>query len=102
MSLPEVVLWQAIRGRRLRGARFRRQHPIGPYILDFYCHELRLAVEVDGEGHEHPDQMRHDRRRTDWLNRQGIAVHRIPAREVLDQIEGVLAGLAARVTPPSL
>jgi len=49
-----VVVWQALRGRRLDGIRFRRQHPIGPYILDFYCEEARLAVEIDGQGHEHP------------------------------------------------
>ncbi len=97
MTLPEVVLWQALRGRRLGGARIRRQHPIGPYILDFYCDEARLAVEVDGASHDHPDQMRHDARRTEWLNLRGITVHRIAAREVLGNLEGVLAGLRERV-----
>ena len=51
MTLPEVLVWQHIRGRRLDGIRFRRQHPIGPYILDFFCEDARLAVEVDGESH---------------------------------------------------
>ena len=97
MTLPEVVLWQAIRGRKLGGARFRRQHPIGPYILDFYCDETRLAVEIDGTSHEHPDQMRHDAQRTEWLNLRGITVHRIAARDVLGNLEGVLTGLRERV-----
>lgn len=98
LTLPEVLLWQAIRGRKLGGARFRRQHPIGPYILDFYCEETRLAVEVDGVSHEHPDRIRHDARRTAWLNLRGITVCRIAARDVLGNLEGVLAGLRARTT----
>lgn len=97
MTLPEVVLWQALRKRLLAGARFRRQHPVGPYILDFYCEAARLAVEVDGSGHEHPDQARHDARRTDWLNQRGIAVHRVPARDVLGDLSGVLEGVRRRV-----
>lgn len=48
LTLPEVILWTALRGRHLDGRRFRRQHPFGAYILDFYCDEARLAVEIDG------------------------------------------------------
>ena len=103
LTLPEVILWQALRGRRLDGIRFRRQHPVGPYILDFYCEDAKLAVEVDGSGHEHPDQGRHDDRRTEWLNRQGIAVMRMAARDVLGNLEGVLTRLKERVrNPPPL
>ena len=105
LTLPEVVLWNAIRGRRLGSARFRRQHPRGPYILDFFCEDARLAVEVDGSGHEHPDQHAHDVRRTAWLNARGIEVHRISARDVLENLEGVLTDLKRRVRsepPPPL
>ena len=103
LTLPEVILWQALRGRRLDGIRFRRQHPVGPYILDFYCEDAKLAVEVDGSGHEHPDQWRHDGRRTEWLGLRGIAVMRIAARDVLGNLEGVLARLKDRVqNPPPL
>ena len=103
LTLPEVILWQALRRRRLDGIRFRRQHSVGPYILDFYCEDAKLAVEVDGAGHEHPDQGRHDDRRTAWLNRQGIAVLRIAARDVLGHLEGVLTRLKERVrNPPPL
>lgn len=101
LTLPEVLLWTALRGRRLDGLRFRRQHPIGPYILDFYCEDLRLAIEVDGSGHEHPDQALHDDRRTDWLNQRGVAVHRIAARRILEDLDSVLGGLRVRLSNPS-
>ncbi len=96
LTLPEVFLWGALRGGRL-GVRFRRQHPIGPYILDFYCDEARLAVEVDGDGHLHPDQAAHDARRTEWLNLRGITVYRVAARDVLSNLEGVCASIRHRV-----
>ena len=83
MTPPEARLWRFVRAWRLRGLKFRRQHPVGPYILDFYCAAARLAVEVDGQGHNDPDQMRHDARRTVWLGLRGIAVYRVAARTVL-------------------
>jgi very-short-patch-repair endonuclease len=76
---PEVGLWVRLRRRQLEGFRFRRQHPLGPYILDFYCPEARLAVEIDGSVHGHPDQIRHDARRDDWLAERGIRTLRIPS-----------------------
>ena len=100
LSLPEVILWQAIRGQRL-GALFRRQHPVAPWVLDFYCEDVRLAVEVDGVSHEHPDRIRHDARRTAWLNLRRITVYRIAARDVLGNLEGVLVSLKARTRRPS-
>ena len=93
LTLPEVLLWQALRGGKLDGARFRRQHPIGSYILDFYCDEAKLAVEIDGAAHDHPDQMAHDRARTTWLTLRRIRVYRIAARDVLENLEGVLASI---------
>ncbi|WP_336966947.1 endonuclease domain-containing protein [Brevundimonas aurantiaca] len=97
LTLPEVLLWQALRRRGLCGARFRRQHPIGPYILDFYCDAARLAVEIDGSSHDTPDQARHDARRTDWLNQRGVSVLCIPARDVLTDLAGVLEGIGLRL-----
>ena len=92
LSLPEVVLWECLRGRRLGGLRFRRQHPVGPYVLDFYCAEARLAVEVDGAHHDLPEQMSHDQRRDSWLGAQGIRVIRIAATDILDEraLDGML------------
>src|SRR3984957_9538215 len=73
MTLPEVLLWEQIRGGRLNGLRFRRQHPIGPYILDFYCASARMAVEIDGAGHDHESQWTHDNRRDRWLGEKVLA-----------------------------
>ena len=90
LTPPEARLWTRIRGNRLGGLRFRRQHPIGPYILDFYCPEALLAVEVDGASHDDPDRMARDRRRTIWLGRRNIRVVRIAAKAVRDELDGVL------------
>ena len=105
LTLPEGLLWAALRGRRLGDARFRRQHPEGPYILDFYCEAAKLAVEVDGQSHDHPEQRAHDSRRTAWLGQRGIVVFRIAARDVLENFEAVLVSLKQRLAdqpPPPL
>ena len=95
MSLPEVVLWQALRKGRLAGLRFRRQHPIGPYILDFYCPAARLTVEVDGFAHDTDAQLRHDERRQAWLTEHGVTVLRVRAGDVLkdEGLETVLVDI---------
>ena len=95
MTPPEARLWVRLRNRALDGLKFRRQHPIGPYVLDFYCAEAKLAVEVDGAGHSHPDRIEHDRRRTAWLERRGLAVFRIAAEEVRINLDGVLTSIRA-------
>jgi very-short-patch-repair endonuclease len=82
MTPPEVRLWVRLR-RRDGGPTFRRQHPIGPYVLDFYCAQARLAVEVDGYGHVLDGQIEHDVRRDAWRNAQGIEVLRIQAARVM-------------------
>jgi len=91
MTPPEARLWRCVRANRFRGFKFRRQHPVGPYILDFYYAEARLAVEIDGASHGDPVRIAHDRRRTAWLGRQGIRVIRLRAVDVRDELEGVLA-----------
>jgi very-short-patch-repair endonuclease len=95
MTLPEVVLWQALRKGQLAGLRFRRQHPIGPYILDFYCSSARLAIEVDGSAHETAARVRHDERRAAWLSERGVTVLRFRAIDVLrdERLEGVLGAI---------
>ena len=101
MTLPEVILWQELRGARFKQLRFRRQHAIGPYILDFYCAVARLAVEVDGAAHDHERQFRHDERRDRWLDAQRIRVLRIAARDILrdEELERVLAHIAREAAP---
>lgn len=95
MSLPEIVLWQAFRKSRLAGLRFRRQHPIGPYVLDFYCPAARLAAEIDGLAHDAAVQVRHDACRDAWLAERGVRVLRFTTADVLrgDGLEGVLAAI---------
>jgi very-short-patch-repair endonuclease len=90
LTPPEARLWVHLRGRQLAGLKFRRQHPAGPYVLDCYCMEARLAVEVDGQMHADPDRAEHDRRRTAWLATRGIAVLRIVAEDVRVSLDGVL------------
>ena len=74
--------------------KIRRQHPVGPYLLDFYCPAARLCIEVDGLIHSDPDQTRHDQRRDGWLKAQGIAVVRVPATDVRHDLETVLLHIA--------
>jgi very-short-patch-repair endonuclease len=83
MSPPEAAIWLRIRQRVPGRPTFRRQHAIGPFILDFYCASRKLAVEVDGGGHFDQAQAEHDRRRTVWLNGRGVRVVRLLASDVL-------------------
>lgn len=90
LTPPEARLWVCLRGKKLGGLKFRRQHPIGAYVLDFYCAEARLAVEVDGQQHADPARSEHDLRRTEWLATQEIGVLRISAEDVRINLDGVL------------
>ncbi len=98
MTLPEVLLWQALR-RRPAGLRFRKQHPAGRYVLDFFCPARRLAVEVDGEAHNRGSQPGYDAERDRWLLGQGARVLRIPAVDVLTDLEAVVRHVVATAAP---
>nr|WP_314434869.1 endonuclease domain-containing protein [uncultured Brevundimonas sp.] len=89
LTPPEARLWTALKSQQI-GVRFRRQHPVGPYILDFYCASAKLAVEVDGMIHSDPEQAAHDARRTRWLAGRGIRVVRIEAVRVKDDLAAVI------------
>jgi len=95
MSLPEVILWQHIRGDHLEGLRFRRQHPIGEYVLDFYCDAAKLAVEVDGAHHTLGDNPARDAERDAWFAARGIETLRIPAADLLADPIGPLTTILA-------
>lgn len=86
LSLPELLLWQRLRNAEVR---FRRQHPIGPYVLDFYCPAAKLAIEVDGVSHDMGDRPQRDEARTGWLNELGIEVLRLAAGDVLHDPDAV-------------
>jgi very-short-patch-repair endonuclease len=90
LTPPEARLWIALRKRQLGGLRFRRQHPVGPFIVDFFCPSARLAVEVDGASHSLGDGEARDARRDSYLERVGLTVLRIPAAYVRDHLDAVL------------
>ena len=99
MSLPEVLLWVQIRNRLQGQLKFRRQHPVGPYILDFYCAEANFALEVDGQVHDTGTHPQRDHYRDMWLAGQGIRVLRIPAIEVLRNMDGVISMIILAAQP---
>jgi very-short-patch-repair endonuclease len=92
MSPPEAFLWNKLRSRAIGSPTFRRQHPIGEYILDFYCAKARLAVELDGASHDSGDQQERDERRDTWLKARGVVVLRIAAGDVLRNADEVADG----------
>jgi very-short-patch-repair endonuclease len=96
MTQPERSLWSLLRREQL-GLRFRRQHPIGPFILDFYCSSAKLCVEVDGPAHA--GQAEHDLRRDRWLGEQGIRVLRVTADDVEQRPVVVLASIKQAAAP---
>ena len=84
----ERALWQCLRKHQV-GVKFRRQHPLGPYIADFVCFEKRLIIEIDGG--QHQEQIEYDETRTDWLQQQGYKILRFWNNEILNEPAGVIA-----------
>ena len=89
MTPPEIGLWLALRANE-EGLRFRKQHAAGPYVLDFYCAPARLAIEVDGEAHNHGNRPERDATRDAWLVAQNIRTLHYPAREMLANLDDVV------------
>lgn len=87
----EHLLWQQLRDRRFRGLKFRRQHPVGTLVLDFYCEEARLCIEVDGAVHQTPEAVRRDADRDIALADVDIRVLRIRAEDITSNLDDVLA-----------
>jgi very-short-patch-repair endonuclease len=98
----EEVIWNRLRNRKFYGYKFRRQHPISNrYILDFYCNEMRLAVEIDGDHHQNEMQKYDDDCRTNELKLMDIKVIRFNNKEVFNNIEEVLSKILAALTEKS-
>jgi very-short-patch-repair endonuclease len=93
MSPPEVMLWTHLRSRSPDRPTFRRQHPFGSLVLDFYCPSARLAVEVDGSTHWDEAKAARDGARDTWLFRQGVTVLRVPASRVFRDAAAVADGI---------
>jgi len=87
LSLREGLLWRALKAGKLDGLKFRKQHPIGPYVLDFYCHAVRLCIEVDGGSHGFGRRPLDDARRDQWLLDHGIRTLRLSATLVLEDVD---------------
>ncbi len=98
-TTAEQLLWRHLRNRQLAGAKFRRQHPLGPYILDFVCLEQGLVVEIDGGQHADLQAQDYDQQRTVWLQQQGLRVLRFWNHEVVQQTNEVLARVLQALTP---
>lgn len=100
-TTAESLLWELLRDRRLLGRKFRRQHPIGQFIADFFCDDARLIIEIDGAVHREPTQQERDRLREEILREHGFAILRFTNDQILDRTEQVLREIAAFVTAHS-
>lgn len=101
MTGPEKRLWSRLRSRQLQGSKFRRQHGIGPYIVDFYCPEQSLVIEIDGDSHADAEQIQKDQRRDRYLQSIGLRVVRYTNDYIMKNLDGVLEDLQKRVSSGS-
>ena len=99
MSLPEVLLWQRLKGSP-QGIGFRKQHPIGLYRADFYCAAARLVIEVDGIAHDMGDRPQRDEARTAILEAKGYRILRVSARDILKNADAAAAAVVAYAARP--
>ena len=93
----ELRLWKELQNRQIEGYKFRRQHGFGPYIMDFYCPELRLCIEVDGDIHDTFVCIEKDKDRTFFLNENKINVIRYRNEEIINHIDDVLVSIKCRM-----
>ena len=97
----EATLWRFLKGKQLEGRKFRRQHSVENYILDFYCPSERLAIELDGAGHFSASGLDYDHERTKVLNSHGITVVRFENCEVFEATEAVLETIKSNFATPN-
>jgi len=99
MTKVERYMWSRLCNRKVGGYKFRRQVPVGPYIVDFLCISARLAVEVDGPLHEDEES---DNQKTKWLEAEGYRVLRVPVSNIDESMDDVIHGIYLELTQPSL
>jgi very-short-patch-repair endonuclease len=97
MTQPENMFWQAVRSRNL-GVKFRRQHSIGAYVVDFYCAECGLVIEIDGDSHFSAEGMKYDEERSNYLRAARLEIVRYSNIEVMQQLNAVIDDLLQRVS----
>jgi len=96
LTHEELLLWEHLRNKKMSGWKFRRQHPINIYIADFYCHELKLVIEIDGELHNNEDQKLWDLNRKAEFDRFGIRELRFTNEQITDNLSEVLTIIAQK------
>lgn len=101
MTRSEIILWSKLKEKQL-GYKFRRQHGIGKYIVDFYCSELKLIIEVDGDVHGFNNQIAKDRERQDYLESLGSIIYRYTNNDIKNNLDGVLDNLVVKIKSISL
>jgi very-short-patch-repair endonuclease len=101
LTEAEEKLWLSLGGNQIEGYKFRRQHPLGLYVVDFYCHALKLAIEIDGAYHFTPEQKILDENRTKEIEWQGIKVIRFTNEEVVSDIAQVVEQIKSFITKSS-
>jgi very-short-patch-repair endonuclease len=99
MSLPEILLWQRLRGSP-EGIAFRKQHPIDPYVADFYCAASRLVIEIDGKAHDMGDRPKRDEGRSSFLAERGYHLLRVAAPDVLNDPDSVAQSIVTYAADP--
>ena len=99
MSPPEALLWSCLRGSKL-GFKVRRQHPIGPYVADFFVHDAGLVIEIDGSPHDYGDRPERDERRDQYLRGLGYRILHLAAADVMKNLEGALQYVVVQVKAP--
>lgn len=89
----ERKLWARLKAKQLNGLQFRRQHPIGPYIVDFYCAALKLAIEIDGDTHGSEEALRRDEKRSAFIASKGVRIIRFWNSDIHERLDGALADI---------
>ena len=89
-TTAEKIIWRRLRSRQLAGYKFRRQHNLGRFIVDFYCDEIKLIIEIDGDVHAYAEREKYDRQRQKSLESEGLEIIRYTNYEVYDNLDGVL------------
>jgi len=97
-TIAEHLLWQYLKKYRCEGLIFRRQHPLDLFIVDFYCHKLKLVIEVDGDIHLTKENIEYDENRTGELERFGIKVIRFKNEEIMNDLEQVISNIKTIIT----
>jgi len=97
MTQTEILIWNKLKNKQFKGYKFRRQHPIHHFIVDFYCHELKLIIEIDGKYHELEEQKNKDLNRTELLQFQGLREIRSTNEEIINNIGSVLKKLEEQI-----